>query len=77
MAQTTMGELFSKSKGAKIALVSTASGIATTVFPGITGLIVRNYGVLYVFYFVIIIFVIGISCALFAKSRYDKIIIKD
>lgn len=77
MAQTTMGELFWKSKGAKIALVSTASGIATTVFPGITGLIVRNYGVLYVFYFMIIIFAIGISAAIFAKGRYNKIMIND
>lgn len=74
MAQTTMGELFWKKKGAMIALVSTAGGISAAVIPALTGLILRHYGIFYVFYFMIIIFVIGIACALFAKLRYNKMI---
>lgn len=77
MAQTTMGELFWENKGAKIALVSTASGIATALFPGLTGLIVRSYGVLYVFYLIIIVFAIAIVAAIFIKSRYIKLTKKD
>lgn len=73
MAQTTMGELFWKNKGATIALVSTASGISAAVIPALTGLILRSFGITYVFYFMIIIFVIGIACAIYAKSRYDKV----
>lgn len=74
MAQTTMGELFWKNKGATIALVSTASGVAAAVMPALTGLILRHYGILYVFYFMIIVYVIGISCAILANSRYNKVI---
>lgn len=77
MAQTTMGELFWKNKGATIALVSTASGVSAAVIPALTGLILRHFDISHVFYFMIIIFIIGISCALFAKSRYNKVIIND
>lgn len=72
-----MGELFWENKGAKIALVSTASRIATALFPGLTGLIVRSYGVLYVFYLIIIVFAIAIVAAIFIKSRYIKLTKKD
>lgn len=77
MSQTTMGELFWKNKGATIALVSTAGGIAAAVIPALTGLILRHFGISYVFYFMIIIFALGISCAIYAKSRYNKIVIND
>lgn len=77
MAQTTMGELFWKNKGATIALVSMASGIAVAVIPALTGLILRYYGILYVFYFMIIIYVIAISAAVYAKLRYDVVVKKD
>lgn len=77
MAQTTMGELFWKNKGATIALVSTASGIAAAVIPGLTGLILRHYDILHVFYFMMFIYIIGISCAIIAKLRYDRVSIKE
>lgn len=77
MAQTTMGQLFWKNKGATIALVSTASGISAAVIPALTGLILRYYGISYVFYFMTIILALGISCALYAKSRYDKVMRND
>jgi MFS family permease len=73
MAQATMGELFWKNKGATIALVSTASGIAAAVIPGLTGLILRYYDILHVFYFMILIYVIGISCAVLTNIRYNKV----
>lgn len=73
MAQTTMGELFWKNKGATIALVSTASGVAAAVIPAVTGLILRHYGILHVFYFMIIIYTIGISCAILANIRYKRV----
>jgi MFS family permease len=73
MAQTTMGELFWKNKGATMALVSTASGLAAAIIPGFMGLIVRYYGVLNAFYFLIIIYIIGIMAASFAKLRYDRV----
>jgi len=74
MAQATMGELFSKNKGATIALVSTASGVAAAVIPALTGLILRHYDILHVFYFMIIIFVIAISTSIFAFVRYYKVV---
>lgn len=77
MAQTTMGELFWKNKGATIALVSTAGGISAAIVPALTGIILRHYGISYVFYFMTIVFVIGIACAIFAKTRYDKVIAND
>jgi MFS family permease len=73
MAQTTMGELFWKNKGAMIALVSTASGIAAAVIPASTGLILRHFGIVAVFYFLVIIYMIGILASIIAKSRYDKV----
>lgn len=73
MSQTTMGELFWKNKGATIALVSTASGIAAAVVPGLTGLIVRHYDILHVFYFMIFIYIVSISCAVVANLRYSKV----
>lgn len=73
MSQTTMGELFWKNKGATIALVSTASGIAAAVVPGLTGLILRHYDILHVFYFLIFIYVVGILCAILANLRYKKV----
>lgn len=73
MAQTAMGELFWKNKGATMAMVSTAGGIASAVIPAFTGLILRYSDILHVFYFMMIIFVIGIAAAIFVKSRYDKI----
>ncbi|MBD7910601.1 MULTISPECIES: MFS transporter [Clostridium] len=76
MAQTTMGELFWKKKGETIALVSTAGGISAAVIPALTGMILRHYGILNVFYFMIVIFIVGISSAIFAKLRYNKIVIK-
>lgn len=77
MAQTTMGEIFWKNKGATIALVSTASGISAAVIPALTGMILRHSDILHVFYLMIAIFIIGILAAIFAKVRYDKIIIND
>ncbi|TDT62803.1 MFS transporter [Fonticella tunisiensis] len=77
MAQTTMGELFWKNKGATIALVSTASGVAAAVIPALTGLILRYYGILYVFYFMVIVYVIAISAAVFVKLRYDRVVVKE
>jgi len=77
MAQTTMGELFYKNKGATMAMVSTAGGIASAVVPALTGMILRYSNIIYVFYFMAIIFIIGISAAIFAKSRYDKVIAND
>jgi MFS family permease len=76
MAQTTMGELFWKNKGETIALVSTAGGISAAVVPALTGMILRHFGILNVFYFMLIIFIVGISSAIFAKLRYNKIVIK-
>lgn len=73
MAQTTMGEFFWNSKGEKIALVSTASGVGAAVIPGLTGLILRHSNVMSVFYFMIAIYVIAIVCASYAKFRYDKL----
>lgn len=73
MAQTTMGELFWRRKGASISLVSTASGIAAAVIPGLSGLILRSFGILYVFYFLSILYVTGISCAAFANLRYRQV----
>lgn len=73
MAQTTMGELFWKNKGATMAMVSTAGGIASAVVPALTGLILRYSDIIHVFYFMGIIIVIGISAAIFVKSRYDKV----
>ncbi|AGX45028.1 MFS transporter [Clostridium saccharobutylicum] len=77
MAQTTMGEIFWKNKGATIALVSTASGISAAVIPALTGMILRHSDILHVFYLMIAIFIIGILSAIFAKLRYDKIMIND
>jgi len=77
MSQTTMGQLFWKNKGATMGMVSTAGGIASAVVPALTGMILRHYDILHVFYFMIIIFVIGISAAIFAKLRYDKVIRND
>lgn len=77
MAQTTMGELFWRNKGATMGMVSTAGGIASAVLPALTGIILKHYDILHVFYFMIIIFVVGISCAIFAKARYDKVIVKN
>lgn len=74
MAQTTMGELFWKNKGATMGMVSTAGGIASAVVPALTGIILKYYDILHVFYFIMIIFVVGISCAIFTKIRYDKVI---
>lgn len=74
MAQTTMGELFWRNKGATMGMVSTAGGVASAVLPALTGIILKHYDILHVFYFMIIIFVVGISCAIFAKARYDKVI---
>ena len=77
MAQTTMGELFWKNKGATMGMVSTAGGIASAVVPALTGIILKYYDILYVFYFIMVIFVVGISCAIFTKLRYDKVIAKE
>ena len=77
MAQTTMGELFWRNKGATMGMVSTAGGVASAVLPALTGIILKYYDILHVFYFMIIIFVVGISCAIFAKVRYDKVIGKN
>ena len=74
MAQTTMGELFWKNKGATMGMVSTAGGIASAVVPALTGIILKYYDILHVFYFIMIIFVVGISCAIFTKIRYDKVV---
>jgi Arabinose efflux permease len=73
MSQTTMGELFWKNKGATIALVSTASGIAAAVVPGLTGLILRRYDIVHVFYFLIFIYVVSILCGIVANIRYKKV----
>lgn len=73
MAQTTMGELFWKKKGSTIALVSTASGVAAAVIPALTGVITKSFDVVHVFYFMIILYVAGITCGLVVKLRYDKI----
>jgi len=75
MSQTTMGELFWKNKGAAMGMVSTAGGIASAIVPALTGMILRYSNIIYVFYFMIIIFMIGISAAIFAKSRYNKVIV--
>lgn len=77
MAQTTMGELFWKNKGATMGMVSTAGGIASAVVPALTGIILKYYDILYVFYFIMVIFIVGISCAIFTKLRYDKVIAKE
>jgi MFS family permease len=77
MAQTTMGELFWRNKGATIALVSTASGVAAAVIPGLTGMILRYYDIIHVFYFMFIVYVIAIICAVFTRIRYSKIITKN
>lgn len=74
MAQTTMGELFWRNKGATMGMVSTAGGIASAVVPALTGIILKYYDILHVFYFIMVIFVVGISCAIFTKIRYDKVI---
>ena len=74
MAQTTMGELFWKNTGATMGMVSTAGGIASAVVPALTGIILKYYDILHGFYFIMIIFVVGISCAIFTKIRYDKVI---
>jgi len=76
MAQATMGELFSKNKGATIALVSTASGVAAAVIPAVTGLILRHYDIIHVFYFMIIIYVMAILAAIFATLRYYRVAMK-
>ncbi|GFZ31963.1 putative MFS-type transporter YfkL [Clostridium zeae] len=73
MAQTTMGELFWRNKGATIALVSTASGIAAAVIPASTGLILRHFGIVPVFYFMLGIYVIAIVASTIARLRYDKV----
>lgn len=73
MAQTTMGELFWRKKGASISLVSTASGIAAAVIPGLTGLILRSYGIAYVFYFLSVLYLVGIFCAALANLRYRQL----
>ena len=74
MAQTTMGEFFWENKGATIGMVSTAGGIASAVIPALTGIILKYYDILHVFYFLMIIFVVGIFCDIFTKIRYDKVI---
>lgn len=74
MAQTTMGEFFWENKGATIGMVSTAGGIASAVIPALTGIILKYYDILHVFYFLMIIFAVGIFCAIFTKIRYDKVI---
>lgn len=74
MAQTTMGEFFWGNKGATIGMVSTAGGIASAVIPALTGIILKYYDILHVFYFLMIIFAVGIFCAIFTKIRYDKVI---
>ncbi len=74
MAQTTMGEFFLENKGATIGMVSTAGGIASAVIPALTGIILKYYDILHVFYFLMIIFAVGIFCAIFTKIRYDKVI---
>lgn len=51
MAQTTMGELFWKNKGATMGMVSTAGGIASAVVPALTGIILKYYDILHVFYY--------------------------
>ncbi|MCR3760850.1 MFS transporter [Clostridium felsineum] len=73
MAQTTMGELFWKKKGSTIALVSTASGLAAAVIPALTGVITKNFSVVHVFYFMLILYVVGIACGSVVKLRYNKI----
>lgn len=77
MAQTTMGELFYKNKGATIALVSTASGVAAAVIPGLTGLILRHSDIEHVFYFAGVIFALAIICGSIANSRYNKVTRKE
>ena len=74
MAQTTMGEFFWENKGATIGMVSTAGGIASAVIPALTGIILKYYDILHVFYFLMIIFAVEIFCAIFTKIRYDKVI---
>ena len=74
MAQTTLGEFFLENKGATIGMVSTAGGIASAVIPALTGIILKYYDILHVFYFLMIIFAVGIFCAIFTKIRYDKVI---
>ena len=69
MAQTTMGEFFLENKGATIGMVSTAGGIASAVIPALTGIILKYYDILHVFYFLMIIFAVGIFCAIFTKIR--------
>lgn len=51
MAQTTMGELFWKNKCATMGMVSTAGGIASAVVPALTGIILKYYDILHVFYY--------------------------
>ena len=40
----------------------------------VSGIILKYYDILHVFYFIMVIFVVGISCAIFTKIRYDKVI---
>ena len=63
-----------ETKGATIGMVSTAGGIASAVIPALTGIILKYYDILHVFYFLMIIFAVGIFCAIFTKIRYDKVI---
>ncbi|MFT8321872.1 MAG: MFS transporter [Bacillus sp. (in: firmicutes)] len=73
LALTVMSEFFSGRKGEITGFVYTATSIAYTVIPFLTGLIQRNANMKSVFIFAIIINLVGIGLAVFVLFRYDKV----
>lgn len=73
LALTVMSEFFGEKKGQITGFIYTATSVAYTVIPLITGVIVKNGSVVNVFLVAIIVNVIGIGLASLVLYRYAKV----
>lgn len=73
LALTVMSEFFSEKKGEITGFIYTATSIAYTVIPFLTGLIQRNTNLVVVLIFAIAINIVGIALAGYVLYRYQFI----
>ncbi|GKU83266.1 MFS transporter [Niallia sp. NCCP-28] len=73
LALTVMSEFFNDRKGEITGFVYTATSIAYTLIPFLTGLLQKNVSISSVFIFALVINGIGIGLALYVLIRYNQV----
>jgi MFS family permease len=76
LALTVMGEFFSEKKGQITGFIYTATSIAYTTIPLITGYILKHGNALGIIWFAVAINFIGIGLAAFVNYRYQKVFVR-